>query len=220
MVRNYQKFIFLVALTSILGACALIGIGNRGNDDPSLPADVLFQDFFSDPSSGWDRVIEIESITDYADGTYRILVNTDHSHAWANPGLNIQDAVIEVDAQKMGGSDDNLLGIICRYQNDSNFYIFTISSDGFYGIVKLFNGVHTLIDLENMEYSQVINQGLSSNKIQADCTGNRLALHVNGEKLLEVNDSTFRSGDVGLIAGTFDMAGTDIRFDNFVVRKP
>ena len=220
MVRNYQKIIFLIGLSAILCACTLTGLSKRSNEIPSLPADVLFQDFFSDTSSGWDRVIEIEGVTNYADGTYRILVNTDHSHAWANPGLNIQDAVIEVDAEKIGGSDDNLLGIICRYQNDSNFYIFTISSDGFYGIIKLFNGVHTLIDLENMAYSQVINQGLSSNKIQADCTGNRLALHVNGEKLLEVNDSTFQAGDVGLIAGTFDTAGTDIRFDNFVVRKP
>ena len=35
-----------------------------------------------------------------------------------------------------------------------------------------------------------------------------------------MQDETFTTGDVGLIAGTFDAAGTDIRFDNFVVSKP
>jgi hypothetical protein len=35
-----------------------------------------------------------------------------------------------------------------------------------------------------------------------------------------VSDSDFASGDVGLLAGTYDEVGTDIHFDNFVVRKP
>jgi hypothetical protein len=35
-----------------------------------------------------------------------------------------------------------------------------------------------------------------------------------------VQDDTFASGDVGLLAGTYDEIGTDIHFDNFVVRAP
>jgi hypothetical protein len=35
-----------------------------------------------------------------------------------------------------------------------------------------------------------------------------------------VEDDTYASGDVGLIAGTFDEPGTDIRFDDFVVYRP
>jgi hypothetical protein len=33
-------------------------------------------------------------------------------------------------------------------------------------------------------------------------------------------DNTFSGGDVGLIAKTFSVAGTDIQFHNFVVYKP
>jgi hypothetical protein len=36
----------------------------------------------------------------------------------------------------------------------------------------------------------------------------------------EQEDSTLTSGDVGLMAGTFSNPGTDILFDNFVVRQP
>jgi hypothetical protein len=34
------------------------------------------------------------------------------------------------------------------------------------------------------------------------------------------NDSAFRNGDAGLMAGSFDDGGVNIRFDNFVVYKP
>jgi len=39
-------------------------------------------------------------------------------------------------------------------------------------------------------------------------------------KIDEVKDTELVSGDVGLIAGTYNEPGTDIRFDNFIVRQP
>lgn len=220
MVSNLKYIAILAVTTTLILACSLSGLVNRSSGNSTLPEDVLFQDDFGDPSSGWDRVNEIEGITDYTNGVYRILVNTDNTDVWANPGLDFGDTVIEVEARKVGGADDNDLGIICRYQDVSNYYFFIISSDGFYGIAKVVDGQQELIDLENMEYSEVINQGLDSNQLQADCIGQKLVLFVNGRKLVEVNDSQFSTGDVGLIAGTFDIAGTDIHFDNIVVRKP
>ena len=71
-----------------------------------------------------------------------------------------------------------------------------------------------------MEYSEKIQQGNELNVISADCIGSTLALYVNGTQLISVKDDSFSSGDVGLIAGTFDTPGTDIHFDNFIVRQP
>jgi hypothetical protein len=149
-----------------------------------------------------------------------MLVNTDNTDIWANPGLKFTDTITEVDATKVGGADDNDLGLICRYQDESNFYFFIISSDGFYGIAKVSDGDQVLVGLENMEYSEAINQGNNTNHIRADCVGQTLTLFVNDQQLLQVTDAQFTNGDVGLIAGTFDVAGTDIHFDNFVVRQP
>ena len=220
MVRKYKLAAILAAMMVAILACSLGGEDGGSSGGSGLPADILFQDDFSDTSSGWDRVNEVEGITDYSNGVYRILVNTDNTDVWANPGLNLSDTIIEVDASKIGGADDNDLGIVCRYQDVSNFYFFIISSDGFYGIAKVIDGEQDLIDLENMEYSDSINQGNATNKLRADCVGDNLVLWVNGQKLMDVNDSQYSSGDVGLIAGTFDTAGTDIHFDNFVVKKP
>jgi hypothetical protein len=53
-----------------------------------------------------------------------------------------------------------------------------------------------------------------------DCVGEALTLYVNGIQIASVADSDFAKGDVGLMAGTYDITGTDIHFDNFIVRQP
>jgi len=211
----------IIPLMMTMLACSLFGGEDSSPSDPvSLPSDVLFQDDFSDPSSGWDQVNEDDGSTDYVNGVYRIYVDEANYDIWANPGLNFTDTVIEVEATKIGGPEDNDFGVICRYQDLDSFYFFIISSDGFYGVAKVINGEQELIGMENMEESDAINQGSASNIIRADCVGNQLSLYINGEKVADASDSQYPSGDVGLIAGTFDISGTDVHFDNFVVREP
>ncbi len=134
--------------------------------------------------------------------------------------FNFDDVRIEVDASKAGGPEDNDFGVICRSTNSKNFYFFTISSDGYYGIGKFKSGVQILIGETSMLTSDKIRRGEQINHIHADCVGSTLTLYVNGEKIRTVNDNDFRSGKVGLIAGAFDTPGTDIQFDNFSVLKP
>ena len=211
-----KMYLLTIIVVLVLAALAC------GSSTPSesLPEGVLFQDDFSDTSSGWDRVNVGDGITDYADGVYRIWVNTTSTDVWANPGLDFTDTVVEVEATKVGGPDDNDFGVICRYQDESNFYFFIISSDGYYGLGKVVDGEQMLIDEEELMPSDAIQLGNVTNTIQADCVGSTLTLYANGTQLTSVEDGTFTSGDVGLLAGTFDESGTDIHFDNFVVRQP
>jgi hypothetical protein len=43
---------------------------------------------------------------------------------------------------------------------------------------------------------------------------------VNGWRLITTNDTSLNSGNIGLVAGTFDEGGVDIYFDNFTVYQP
>jgi hypothetical protein len=128
--------------------------------------------------------------------------------------------IIEVDATKVAGPDDNDFGVICRYQDENNFYFFEISSDGYYSVGKYKENQLELIGMQQMQTSDAIRQGQATNRIRASCIGSLLSLSVNGHKLIEVEDIEFSTGDVGLIAGTFETPGTDILFDNFTVIKP
>ncbi len=220
MPNRNQLIAVLAALLIASLACSVLNGDDSSVGAPALPPDILFQDDFSDPSSGWDQVEVPEGITDYENGYYRMLVNTEETDIWANPGLFFTDVVIEVDAEKVGGPDDNDFGIICRYQDIDNFYFFIISSDGYYGVGKVINGEQELIGTDQMYPDDAIKQGNTTNQIKADCIGSHLVLHANGTQLADVQDTAFSSGDVGLIAGTFAQPGTDIHFDNFVVKKP
>jgi len=188
---------------------------------PTLPeGEVLFHDDFSDVGSGWHPGSEWTGVTDYADGSYRIWVDKSQDDHWANPGLLFTDVRIEVDTSKAGGPDDNDFGLICRYRNSRNFYAFWISSDGFFGIFRYLEGEFQLLGREDMGASDQIHQGYATNHIRADCVGTTLRLYVNGELVEEVEDASHAEGDVGLMAGTFDLPGVDIHFDNFVVLAP
>ena len=188
---------------------------------PALALDTLtlsFFDDFSNPESGWDR---LES-TDYANGGYRIFIDMPRTRYWARPYLNFEDVVVEVDARLVGGGDDNSLGVICKHQDDENFYALMISSDGFFAIRKRFQGSELLL-LSGTTFipSEAINtEPGATNRLRAECIGGALRLYVNLQPVAEVFDNDIVAGDVGLIASTFDADTTDILFDNFVAYVP
>ncbi len=183
---------------------------------------ILFQDDFSDPSSGWPSSHDpsANTITDYVSDGYEIYVGLDNYTVWATPGLDEADVSVEVSATKTAGPDDNTFGVICRYQDADNFYVLQISSDGYASISKRQAGEWRLLGADEWLYSEAIVQGESANALRADCVGDTLVLYVNGELLVEAQDTEFVSGDVGLLAGTFDTPGVDILFDDFIVRQP
>jgi hypothetical protein len=181
---------------------------------------VLFSDDFSSTSSGWDQEDYGTGTTDYLAGTYQILVEEENFDYWANPGLSFTDVVVDVDTTRYAGPADNDFGVICRYQDVENFYALVISSDGMYAIYRNQSTEMSILGQESMIMSDAINTNTSDNHITASCVGSTLTLSVNGQQLAQVTDATFTSGDVGLLAGTFDTPGVDIRFDNFVVTKP
>jgi hypothetical protein len=215
-----QRFRWIIPLTALFMAsisCQVLGNQNRETEQP---ARVLFKDDFSNPNSGWNRIATVQGQTDYADGVYRILVNEPNLDIWSTPGRDYQDVRIEVDALKVGGERDNRFGLICRAVDLQDFYSLIISSDGYYGIGKISGQDYHLIGMDALQPSNAILKGSALNHLRADCIGDTLALYVNGQKLGEVRDADFASGDVGLIAGTYDQPGSDIRFDNFIVYQP
>ena len=215
--------IFLLVGLLFLAALACDASGSSSNQTPGASASkkVLFQDDFANTDSGWNRVRDINgNVTDYENGGYRILNNQPISHVWANPGLKFNDVRVDVDITKTKGPDDNYFGIICRYKDGSNFYILAISSDGFYGIIKVQDGNLSLLSSDQMQPSESIQQGDAANHLSAECKGDTLSLSVNNQLLFSVVDDTFSSGDVGLEVTTRQSGGVDVLFTQFSVTKP
>jgi hypothetical protein len=195
-------------------------------ESPSQTGSTLFEDDFSDTSSGWDRDQDEDGMSDYDNGVYRIKIDVPDLVIWANPELGAKlpsDVRIEVEATNTG-IDNNSMGIICRYSWDDDqpsFYRFLISSDGYAGIVLVSEGSQNVISDEGklLPYDG-INQGAATNHITVECIGDQLKLFANDIEIVSATDSTLTSGDVGLSASTYDETGTDILFDNFIVTRP
>ena len=196
-------------------------------EEPAAQApasNTLFQDDFSDTNSGWDRADWESGITDYNSGTYRMLVKIPSYDIWANPGRSFDgDIRVEADATKVAGEYDDDYGLICRYSGEPsapNYYYFIISSDGYAVIGKVTAGESVYISSEKMNPSDAIRQGMATNHLQADCIGSTLTFYVNGQQVASVSDTSFTAGDVGFIAGTFEIPSAEFSFDNLVVSRP
>jgi len=183
-------------------------------------AGILFTDDFSETGSGWDRFQSEIGMTDYGDDAYHIEVNQPITDLFANPAQSFKDTVIEVTAYKQNGPANNSFGLICRYQDEQNFYAALITSDGYAGIFRVKNGKYKLLGHDSMLPVPAILGGTGSNLIHFECIGNSLALAVNGSPVDAQQDKSYDSGDVGLIAGTFEEAGIHIVFDDFKVWQP
>lgn len=113
-----------------------------------------------------------------------------------------------------------MFGLLCRYQDEQNFYFFLIGNDGFFVIGKYKNGAQSFIGMDTFGYHPALQTSQPTNLVQATCIGETLTLLVNQNEIATVQDSDFLHGDVGLMAGTLEVPGTDIWFDNFVVQNP
>ena len=184
------------------------------------PGDVLFQDDFAINTSGWDRYRDSSYEANYEQGTYRILVNDPDTMVWSLPDLSFTDVILRVQAWRASGPEDNLFGLLCRYQDAGNFIFFTLSSDGFVGIGQYVDGQRTLLTDDSLLPFEGIRSGDNLNLIEARCVGEELTLSINNMLAAQASIETITAGDIGLLAGSYTDGGVDIRFDNFSMLQP
>ncbi len=189
---------------------------------PTYEPGVIFRDDFSNPASGWEHFANENGLNDYANGGYRLFVNSVNSYFWDTVIISdMNDVIIEVDAQKVAGPLDSTYGVICRYVSPNDFYVFLISNNGYYGIWKMIKGEWSSVGATQWgSNDRIIRSGDASNHIRATCNKDNLTLEVNGSVLMDLYDTNLTAGEVGLYASSAATAGADILFDNFVVYRP
>ena len=117
------------------------------------------------------------------------------------------------------GSEENLYGVICAYQDVDNFITVEITSSGDYSFWKQTDGEWDIL-LDASRPSEAIKSGKETNHWQVDCADNSLSLTINGEYIASVQHVEIPAGDVGLIAETNAAIPVEVEFDNFVVAAP
>lgn len=175
---------------------------------------VLHEDF-SPPTGKWETILDAMSEVGVEDEAYSIFIKDKAWLSWGTPGLSVADVVVEVYAEQVKGPNDNLYGVLLRYQNPDNFYLFQISGDGYWAVMKRMDGDFNY--LKPWTFSEDICQGACTNHLKVSARGPIFGFHVNGQRLGTVEDHSFSVGDIGLSAGSFDQPGLEVFFDDLWV---
>jgi hypothetical protein len=221
--RGVIFYIGLLTLLPALSACDVLPFGESGPDSCDSNSAIFQDDFNGEQNCGWLEYNRGGAVAAIEEGALSISTSSPGEIWWTNPERNFDDVVINVTTKQASGPDDNAYGIICRYQDEENFYLFLISGDGYYSIGKYQSGedrVTYLTEDGQFAKSEQINQGAATNMMQASCIGNELSLSVNGYPLLTVTDSEFASGDIGLAVSALQQGTVEVDFDNLRVTGP
>jgi hypothetical protein len=177
---------------------------------------IIYQDDFSTIQGMWAWE-DSEGSVSYVSDELHVEVNQAEFFIWGVPDRSFSDVILDVDARVVTAAGDGDFGLLCRYQDNQNFYGMEISEDGYYAVWKMIDGEY--YPLVDWQFSSLINTGKPTH-LGAACVGNTLAFIVDGELLVEIKDGDLVSGDVGVVAGTWEVAPLVVGFDNFVVRSP
>jgi len=135
--------------------------------------------------------------------------------AWATAGRRFGDGEIELRVRSLTPAEDVGFGLLWRYQDAANHYLFTIGGDGYYTVALVRAG--ELIPLRPWQQWPHVRRGAAVNRLRVRCQGPVCRFFINDEFTAEVTDTTFLSGDVGLWAQTFSDPALDVAFEEFQV---
>jgi hypothetical protein len=152
----------------------------------------------------------------YTGGGYSITNKVVDDIAYSTREESYYDIQIEVTAHRTEGPPDGYYGIICNFQNGTNYYILAVGVDGWYGIGLKKTGQLKFLQ-EGVDQNGVIHTGDSENTLRAECAKGVLTLWANGTQLATLKDRTFTSGAVGLGVGNHKVPGTTVLFQNFKI---
>ncbi len=218
-----RKWMLLLLFTLVTFSLAACTIGSAEADPCDENGALLRDDFGGEKNCGWREYNQGGAVVEIADGTLNISTSQTGQIWWSNVGRDFGDVIVTVQARQTSGPNNNAYGVICRYQDEKNFYFFLISGDGYYAIGKYESAQDRPTYLTpNQEYifSDLINQGVATNLVRASCIGNELALSVNGLPLVSVTDDSFAGGDVGLGVSTLEQGTAVVQFDDLLVLAP
>jgi hypothetical protein len=157
---------------------------------------------------------------DYVKGGYRILIESEGGQASWLENVSYKDINITAKISYTDGPSDGQFGVTCRVKK-RNFYSFKFSPSGWYAIEKYTSSesgsVSNMLAEGQMDASVFSKDAIFY--LRGDCVGDILTLYLNDAALLQVTDTSFSSGGIGVIVntGVSGDGGVDVLFRDYTV---
>ncbi|HSF80334.1 MAG TPA: hypothetical protein VLA49_03820 [Anaerolineales bacterium] len=191
--------------------------------EPIVDEHLLYEDDFSNPSSGWSQ----QEFDNYFYGYhepeyYHVEVHEANDSALITvpdkplfTELTIEVKVF-VDPSNSAESGDFRYGLVF-HRSGALYYAFTISPST-HKWYFLKNSANALEILKEGVDDTI--QGLTAeDRLRVDVEDSNFFLHINDQLIGQVNDPDYSSGEVGLYVQTFDSPRVHVHFDELVLRE-
>jgi hypothetical protein len=128
------------------------------------------------------------------------------------PSDKVGDAATTVSTKQISGPITYFYGLVVRRVSKGNYYEFQVDANGKWRFGKVVNGTST--DIVGQSASTAIKTGLNQvNTLAVQAQGSHFVFSVNGTQVGTADDSTFTSGDTGLIGND----GIEVVFSNLSI---
>jgi hypothetical protein len=128
------------------------------------------------------------------------------------PSDKVGDAVTTVATKQISGPITYFYGLVVRRVSKGNYYEFQVDANGKWRFGKVVNGTST--DIVGQTASTAIKTGLNQvNTLSVQAKGSHFVFSVNGTQIGSADDSTFTTGDTGLIGND----GIEVVFSNLSI---
>ena len=181
--------------------------------DPPEAGSLMAREDFDEPSFALSVGGGEEAELGYVGDLYRIRVERAGEMAWATLGqLNLGTYRFEADLRLASQGDFawGYGGLIARYRNTDNFYLFAVDNDGQYKVELAERGAWRTV--QPWTETTALSEG-RRNVLAALDDGRRLRFAINSVVVYSVADPRLPVGDVGLAVGARSQGRAEGLFD-------
>ena len=146
--------------------------------------------------------------------TYILTSKQVENYEWTFDGKKLQNfyvsAKAEIPNQQCKQGDH--WGLVFRYKDNANFYMFGVTCDSKYLLMKrTVDGFDTILQPTD---APAINKFGQANVLGVRAVGDQISLYVNDQFLITVTDGTFAEGLLGMYARTLLTPNMSVVFDD------
>ncbi len=212
---------------------------------PAEPGAVLYATGF-ETGRGWSLQDRRGSVIELEANALHIALQAANSRLVAEQRPYFDDFDLRVKARAVSGPVNNSFGVVFRRSDPDNYYVFSISSDGYYRLARVVDGAERELSVW-IEATHIVRTNDAENTVRVVAEGAQFRFYVNGvavplcipddptasstyneftrecvdgQMLTAITDDTLPFGRVGVFAETLDNPDVRVAFDDFVVLGP
>lgn len=154
-----------------------------------------------------------------AGGLYQLGLRTGQAVVTATlPRPYPQDQVVTATFETTGSPPDVGFGVVCRMQDEQNYYRLGVSNDGQYAIQRVRNGETTVLSGGKWQSNGAIRTTPGPFAVRGECVGDTLTLLNSNTEIASIRDRTIRGSHVGVFLESFAEPNAVVKVTSLAVR--